>query len=124
MLLELSQLFLFAPCTQHHAFLQAIHTPLFMSYAYKFFGYSISYTALYIPMAILRLYFLIPSLLHPFPHTCLTSGNHQNVLCIHDSVSVLVCLVCFLDSIVDRCVFIAILLFIVLIFFFFLNESL
>ena len=55
------------------------------------------------------LYFLIPSPLHPFPHTTLPSGNHQNVLHIHDSVSVLlVYLVCFLDSIVDKYVFIAI----------------
>ena len=43
---------------------------------------------------------------------CLLSGNHQKVLCICDSVSVLlVCLFCCLDSIVDRCVFIATLLF-------------
>ena len=50
----------------------------------------------------------IPSPLHPFPHTSLSSGNCQNTLCIHDSVSVLlVCLVCFLDSIVDTYVFIA-----------------
>ena len=67
------------------------------------------------------LYFLIPSLLHPFP-TPLPSDNHQNDLCVHDSVSVLVCLFCFLDSVVDRYVFIAILLFIVLIFSF-LNKS-
>ena len=50
----------------------------------------------------------------PIPPTLLPSGNHQNAVWIHDSVSVLlVCLVCFLDSIVDRYVFIAILLFIV-----------
>ena len=30
------------------------------------------------------LYFLIPSPLHPFPHTPLPSGNNQNTLCIHD----------------------------------------
>ena len=60
---------------------------------------------------------LIPS--HPLP-----SGNRQNPLRIHDSVSVfLVCLLCLLDSIVDRCVC-AILLFIVWIFFLFLNKSL
>ena len=41
---------------------------------------------------------LIPS--HPLP-----SGNYQNILCIHDSFSVLVCSVYFLDSIVDRYVF-------------------
>ena len=34
------------------------------------------------------------------PHTP-PSGNHQNALCIHDPV-LLICLVCFLDSIVDR----------------------
>ena len=66
-------------------------------------------------------YFLIPSPLHPFPQNALWTGNHQNPLCIHDSVSVLVCLVCFLDLIVDRYVFFVI-LFIVLIFFFFLNK--
>ena len=57
-----------------------------------------------------------------------TLGNNQNALCIHDSASVcfffLFCFLCFLDSIVDRYVFIATLLFIVLIFFFFLNKSL
>ena len=39
------------PPTQH----QAIPPPLFMSmgHRYKFFGYSASYTVLYIPMAIL-----------------------------------------------------------------------
>ena len=34
----------------------------------------------------------------------LPSGNRQNTH-IHDSVSVLICLVCFLDSIIDRYVF-------------------
>ena len=70
------------------------------------------------------LYILIPSPLHSFPYTPLLSGNHQNAFCTHNSVSVLlVCLVCFLDSIVHRYVFLANLLFIVLIFFF-LNKSL
>ena len=43
------------PSIQHLPLPQAIPTPLFMSmgHAYKFFGYSISYTVLYIPMAIL-----------------------------------------------------------------------
>ena len=63
---------------------------------------------------------LNPLTSHPFPRTPLPSGNHQNTLHIHDSVSVrLVCLVCFLDSVVGRYIFIAILLCIVLIFFFF-----
>ena len=55
----------------------------------------------------------------PYP---LLSNNHQTILHIYDSVPVLVCLICFLDSIVDRCVFMPILLFIVLIFF--LNNTL
>ena len=68
------------------------------------------------------LYFFIFSPLHPFPYMPPPSGNHQNALCIHNSVSVfLVCLVCFLDSIVDRYVFIAI-LFIVLTLFLFLSP--
>ena len=67
-------------------------------------------------------YFLIPSPLHLFRHTALPFGSHQNALCIHDSFSVLLlCLICFLDSIVDRYIFIAILLFIV---FFLLNYIL
>ena len=43
-----------SPSTQHPSLPQAIPTPLFMSldHTYKFFGYSISYTMLYIPMAI------------------------------------------------------------------------
>ena len=62
---------------------------------------------------------------HPSPHTPLLSSNHPNVLHIHDSISVLLlCLVCFLDSIIDRCAFYAILLFMILMFFFFLSKSL
>ena len=70
------------------------------------------------------LYFLILTL-HPWPYIpSFLSGNHQNILCIHDSFSVLlVCLVCFLHAITDLYVF-AILLFIVLIILFFLNKSL
>ena len=45
----------FPPSTQHSQLLQAIPIPSCMSmgHAYKFFGYSISYTIVYIPMAIL-----------------------------------------------------------------------
>ena len=60
------------------------------------------------------------SLIHsptPFP-----SDNHQNVLCIYDCVSVL--LVCLLDSIVNRYVFVTILLFIFLIFFLLTEDPL
>ena len=60
-----------------------------------------------------NLYFIIPSHFSPISLTPFLSGNHQNGLCIYDSVSVLlVHLFCFLDSIVDRYIFIAILLFI------------
>ena len=59
----------------------------------------------------------------PIPPHPLPIDNHQNALHLHDSVSVRFCLVCFLDSTVDRYVFIAILLFIVWICFF-LNKSL
>ena len=54
------------PSTQQPPLPQVIPPPLFISigYAYKFFGYTISYTVLYIP----NLYFLIPLPLHPFPH--------------------------------------------------------
>ena len=64
-----------------------------------------------------NLYFLIPSPLHPFPYTPLPSGNNQNTLCVYDSVCVLICLVCFLGSIIDRYFLFGILLFTVLIFF-------
>ena len=45
------------PFTQHLPLPQAIPPPVFLSmgHAYKFFGYSIFYTVLYIPMAILLL---------------------------------------------------------------------
>ena len=66
---------------------------------------------------------LNPLTFSPIPPHHLLFGNHQNALYIHDSDSVLVCLVCFLDSIVDKYVFFDILLSIVLIFFF-LNKSL
>ena len=66
---------------------------------------------------------LVPfSLFSPF---CLPADNLPNDLHIYDSVPVLlICLVCFLDSVVDSCEFVAIVMFIVLIFFFFLNKSL
>ena len=71
-----------------------------------------------------NLYFLIP---HPFWSVpqYFPSGNHQNVLCIYDSVTVLLlCLFCSLDSIVDRHISVAILLFICFIFFIFLRKAL
>ena len=69
-----------------------------------------------------NLSFLIPA---PFPHSPaspLSTDNPPNVLHICDSVPVLlVCSVCYLNSIIDSCEFIAILMFIILIFFF-LNK--
>ena len=42
----------------------------------------------------------------PFPIPTVPSGNHQNALRIHDLVFVLLlCLVCFLESIVDRYIY-------------------
>ena len=88
---------------------QAISTPIFMSMGHmcKLSGYSISYTVLHIPMVLCNYLFVLlnpltssPVLPYPLP-----SGNHQNTHCIHNSVSVLVCLVYFSDSIVDRYVF-------------------
>ena len=63
-----------------------------------------------------NLYFPITSPFLPNHLTHLPSGTHQIILCIYDSV-LLLCLFCFLDSIVDKYVFIAILLFIFLLFF-------
>ena len=64
--------------------------------------------------------FVLLNLLTLFTHalTPLQCGSHHNVLCIYDSVSVLLAhlLWVFLDSIVDGYVFIVILLFIFLIF--------
>ena len=112
---------------QHPLLPQAIPTPLFMSIGpvYKFFGtlFPILYfTSLWL-FCNTDWYFLISLPLHSLPLTPHPSSKCPNTLCIHDSVSVLVCLVCFLDSIIDRYVFIAILWFIVLIFSFFLWKS-
>ena len=64
--------------------------------------------------------YLIPVPFPPFSPFSLPTGNSQNDLHIYDSVSVL--LVCFIDSIVDSCELISILMFIVLIFFFLYNS--
>ena len=57
---------------------------------------TVSYTILYIAMANYLFVLLNPLTSLPIP-----SGNHQTALRFHDSVSVLVSLVCSLDSIVD-----------------------
>ena len=96
-----------------------------MGGAYKFFGFSISYTTLNISLFILYLPIMLfnPCTFLPFSLFPLPTDNHPNDLYIYVSVSVLfVCLVCYLDSIIDSCEFIAILMFIVLIFFFLYNA--
>ena len=52
--LQLFQLSPFAPLSWYPPFPPATPTPLFMSmgHTYKYSGYSVSYTVLYIPMAI------------------------------------------------------------------------
>ena len=94
--------------------------------AYKFFGFSISYTILNLPLSILFLPIMLlsPCTFSPILPSPLPADNPPNDLHTYDFVSVLVvCLVCFcfLDVVVDRCEFVVILMFIVLIFFFFLN---
>ena len=76
-----------------------------------------------------QLCFLIPAPFLPFSPFPLPADNPPNDPHTYDSVPVLVvCLVCFcfyfLDSVVDSCEFVVILMFIVFIFFFFLNKSL
>ena len=98
-----------------------------MGHACKFFGFSITYTILNIPLFCTYQLCLIPAPfppLSPFPRPADTYTCNPHIF---DSVHVLVvCLVCFffLDSAVDSCEFVAILMFIVLTFFFFLNKSL
>ena len=68
-----------------------------------------------------NLYFLIPSHFSPIPMTHLSCSNHQNILL--SIILFLFSMFIILDSIFDRYVVIAILLFKFLIFFF-LNKSL
>ena len=87
---------------------------------YKFFDFSISYTILNIPLSISYLWIILfnPRTFSPILPFHFPADNPPNDLHTYDSVSVLlVCLVCFLDSIVDSYVLIAILMFIALIFF-------
>ena len=98
---------------------------------HKLFDFSVSYAILNLSLSILCLpiVLLVPC---TFPaHSSLPLPLHENPPCdVHscDYVPVLVvCLVCFifvLGSVVDRCEFVVILLFIFLIIFFFLDKSL
>ena len=78
-----------------------------MGHAYKFFGYSVSYTVFNIPPVCLEptsLYFLISAPFLSFSPFLLPADNPANDLHIYDSVPVmLICLVGFLDSVVDSC---------------------
>ena len=74
---------------------------------------------------IYHLYFLFPVPFPPFSLLQLPVDNSPCDLHFCDSGPVLViCLVCFLGSVVDSCEFVVILLFIVFIISFFLDESL
>ena len=69
------------------------------------------------PVMLLNVYIFSPTLL-------LLADSPQNDVHVYDSISTLVvCLVCFLDSVFDSCEIVVILMFIVLIFFF-LNKTL
>ena len=116
------------PSSQHSSLPQVIPTPLFCVHgSYVLSSLATSFPILYFtsPWLFYNYLFVLlnPLASSPIPPHPLPAGNHQNALCIHESVSVLVCLVCFLDSIVDRYVFIAFLVFIVLTFFS-INKSL
>ena len=73
-----------------------------------------------------NLYFLIPSPSSPITTIPLPSSIHRNVLCIYESISVLLVHVFyfFLDLIVDRYEFICHFTVHILIFFFFLKKTL
>ena len=113
------------PSTQTpHPHPQAIPTLLSWSWIMDMCSSSTLFPVLYLHphdyFVTTNLCFLIPSTSSPIFPNRLPSGNHQSLLCIYDSVSVLlVCLFCFLDLIVDREELIAILLFIFFFFFFF-----
>ena len=71
-----------------------------------------------------HLCYLFPALFPPFSPYLFRLITLQIISIVYDSLPVLVvCLVCFLDPVVDSCEFVAILMFAVF-FFFFLNKSL
>ena len=98
--------------------------PQFMSMGRKckFFGFSISYTILNLSLSVLYLQIMLlsPCTFPPILPRLLPADNPPCDFHFCDSVPVLVvCLVCFcfiLSSVVDRCEFVVILMFIVLIF--------
>ena len=120
-LLQLSWFFPLCPPSTHHPPLhQKMPPPLFMSMgrACKFFGFFISYLHLHV-----RGWSVPPCISsspHLFTHSPHPPPTQQPSKCSpYPRFYLFVCLVCFffLDSVVDRFVFNAILLFILLIFF-------
>ena len=100
-----------------------------IGHAYKFFGFSISYTILNISLSVLYLPIMLlnPCTLSSIFSLPLPTDNLPYDLHIYDSAPVLVvCLVCFcfLYSVIVNCEFVVILLFTVLSLFFLLNKSL
>ena len=95
--------------------------------ACKFFGFSIPYAILNLPLSILLLQFelLNPCTISPFSPFPFPSDNPPKDLYIYDSVPILAYLFLFFffDPVVESCEFVAFLMFMVLIFFF-LNEPL
>ena len=123
MLLQLSQLFpLCLPLPGSPPYLQQ-STPPLNSWVMQF-GFSISYTIPNIPLSILYLPVMLlnPCTFSPILYLCIPVDNPPNELHIYDSIPILViCLVCFFRFTFDSCEFVAVLMFIVLIFF--LNRS-
>ena len=105
-LLQLSHFFPLSPSTQHPQSLWQSPHHCSCPWVKCISSLATSFPILYFTSPWLFCNYFTASPIPPFPPS---SGNHQNALCVHDTVSVLVCLV-FLDSIVDRYVFIAILL--------------
>ena len=96
--------------TQHPPLPKAISPPWFMSWVLCISSLATPFPILHFTSPRLFCNFLLvlhnPLTSHPVSYNSLPSGNHRNTLLIHDSVSVLlVCLDCFLDSIVYRFVF-------------------
>ena len=113
MLLQLSQICPLFPCPLNPpTLLDNPHTTVHAQGSCIYilcllYSHAVLYTPCY--SGTTNLYFLIPSPFSPITLTLFPSGNHQNLLCIYDSLSVLlVCLFWFLDSIVNRYVFVVI----------------
>ena len=115
------------PASHHHS-PTLVHVHI-SGLTYKFFCFFISHTILNLLLYILYLPFmlLIPCTFPPLSPLPLPPDNPLCGLYFCESVPVLVdCLIhfYFLDSVVDSCEFVVILLFVFLIFFFFLDKSL